>query len=127
MSNFSLEGVIEAEDTLMARLELAGGVSGIFFATNAYGGNSSPHFEIMFEQGTVRYMDKQLWVNGQIVESDDSPVLGKDYWGSGHSRLMKRYYDEQRYFSVLDAENTMKTMFAMYESAKQNGERVTVR
>lgn len=127
MSNFSLEGVIEAEDTLMAQLQLECGVGGIFFATNAYEVNSSPFFEVVFEQGTVRYMDKQLWMGGQVVERDDAPVLGKDYWGSSHGRLMKRYYDEQKYFGVYDAKNTMEAMFAMYESAAHGGVGVQVK
>lgn len=120
MTNYSLEGVIEAEDTLSAYLEFKSGVKGIFFATNAYADNSAPYFEVAFEKGTVRYIDKQLWMNGKILAEDAAPVIGKDYWGSGHSGLMKRYYDEHKYFGVEDARNTMETMFAIYESAKSN-------
>lgn len=126
MSNYSLEGVIEAEDTLMAQLELKNGVKGIFFATNAYGVNSAPFFEVVFEKGTVRYMDKRLWLNGELLAEDEKPSLGKDYWGSGHAGLIRRYYDEGKYFSVFDAENTMKAVFAMYESAKLNGAAVII-
>lgn len=117
MSNFSLSGVIEAEDTLAAYLELEHGVKGVFFASNAYEQDSDPFFEVIFERGTVRYMDKQLWMNGRLLAEDVAPAIGKPYWGSGHARLIKRYYDEQKYFSIYDAKNTMETVFAMYEDA----------
>ena len=126
MFNYSLENVIEAEDTLAAYLNFGEGAKGIFFATNAYGINSAPLFEIVFESGTVRYMDKKLFLDGQVLAEDAAPVIGKAYWGSGHARLLKRYYDEHKYFSVFDAENTMKTMFAMYESAKNGGREMNI-
>jgi len=118
MFNYSLENIIEAEDTLAAYLQFADDVQGIFFATNAYGINSAPLFEVVFEKGTVRYIDKQLWSDGQMLAEDAAPSVGKSYWGSGHARLIKKYYDEQQYFSVYDAKNTMETMFAMYDSAQ---------
>lgn len=121
MFNYSLEDVIEVEDTFTARLNLKSGVKGLFFATNAYAENSAPYFEIIFEKGNARYMDGRLWVNQQLVAEDTAPVIGKAYWGSGHSGLLKRFYDEHQHFSVADVENTMETMFAMYESAKNGG------
>lgn len=126
MFNYSLADAIEVEDTFTATVSFANDVKGIFFATNAYVENSAPFFEILFEKGTARYIDKQLWVNGQMVAEDVNPAIGKDYWGSGHEALMKRYYDGKKYFSVTDACNTMKTMFAMYDSAKAGGKEVAV-
>ncbi len=117
MSNFTLEDTIEVEDTLSAVLELENGVRGIFFATNGYPENSSPFFEVSFENGMARYIDKQLWINGQLATEDTAPATGKSYWGNGHPGLLKRYYDENLYFTVADAKNTMETMFAIYESA----------
>lgn len=119
MCNYSLEDVIEVEDTFTACLEFADGVKGIFFATNAYAQNSDPLFEVVFEKGTARYMDKKLWINGALAEEDTQPSVGKSYWGSSHRILLKRYYDENCYFSVADAKATMETVFAMYESASK--------
>lgn len=124
MCNYSLEDVIEVEDTFTASLKMKNGVKCLFFATNAYAENSAPYFEIIFEKETARYMDGRLWVGQQLVVEDSAPVLGKAYWGSGHKGLLKRYYDEHKYFSVKDIENTMETMFAMYESAGNGGEAV---
>ncbi len=126
MSNDSLEDVIEVEDTLTARLQFASGITGLFYATNGYIDSPSPHFEVVFEKGVVRYIDSVLWVDGEIVARDDAPEIGKSYWGSGHSGLLKRFYDEQKYFTVTDAQNTMETMFAMYESAKYDGKMTVV-
>lgn len=117
MSNFTLEGIIEVEDTCSAILELENGARGVFFATNGYSDNSCPYFEISFEKGIARYIDKQLYVNDELVEQDSKSFAGKNYWGNGHEPLLKRYYDEQKYFSVADAKNTMETLFAIYESA----------
>lgn len=125
MCDDSLEQVIEVEDTVAARLEFASGITGVFYATNGYFKNSTPIFEVAFEKGAALYLDRTLWINGQIVATDDAPEVGKAYWGSGHAGLLKRYYDEQKYFTVKDAENTMETVFAMYDSAKHDG-RVTI-
>ena len=118
MFNYSLKNVIEAEDTLVAYLGFADNVQGIFFATNAYGANSAPLFEIVFEKGVARYMDKQLWIDGRVIAEDVQTLVGKDYWGSGHARLIKQYYDEQKYFTVFEAKNTMETVFEMYKQAR---------
>ena len=125
MSNDSLEQVIEVEDTVTARLEFASGITGVFYATNGYFKNSTPIFEVTFEKGTALYLNRTLWINGQVVATDDAPEVGKTYWGSGHVGLLKRYYDEEKYFTVKDAENTMETVFAMYDSAKHGG-RMTI-
>lgn len=117
MCNHTLKNSIEVEDTLAAHLEFAGGVRGVFFATNGYGENSAPFVEISFEKGAARYLDQKLWVNGKLTAEDIPAAAGKDYWGSGHERLIKRFYDEKEYFSPKDAANTMETMFALYEDA----------
>lgn len=117
MFNYSLDGVIEVEDTVTAYLELEEDVKGIFFATNSYVENSAPFFEVTFEKGTARYMDKKLWINGELLAEDKAASTGKAYWGNSHATLLKRYYDEGKYFTVEDAKVTMETVFAMYESA----------
>lgn len=117
MCNHTLEGMIEVEDSLVSHLELAGGVKAVFFATNGYGENSSPFFEISFEKGVARYLDQKLWVNDRLEAEDSLPTGGKAYWGSGHALLLQKFYEEGKYFSLSDAKNTMETVFAMYEDA----------
>lgn len=123
MANFSLDE-IEVEDTFSAYLSFENSAKGVFFATNAYGENSAPEFEIVFEKGRVRYIDTKLYFNGEIIEKDVKPTEGKAYWGIGHEKLIRLYYDNNKFFSPFDAKNTMQTMFAMYRSAKANGNEI---
>ena len=117
MDNYTLDQ-IEVEDTFSAVLKLKNGEKGIFFATNAYGEDSTPEFEVIFEKGKACYKDGKLFVDGVVLAEDYKPELGKAYWGAGHEALIKRYYDSGEYFSLADVKNTMYTIFAMYESAK---------
>ena len=117
MTNFSVEE-IEVEDTLCAYLTLKNGIKGVFFATNAYGEDSNPEFEVLLEKGTLLYCGGKLYKNGAVIEEDSKPELGKSCWGQGHEALFRKYYDGGEFFSLQYAKNTMHTVFAIYESAK---------
>ena len=119
--NYSLEDVIEVEDTFVAAMELKNGGKGIFFATNAYAESAPPLFEIAFEKGHARYAEGKLFLNGELIAEDSKPEIGKAYWGNGHEALLRHYYDEGQYFHIEDARNTMETMYAMYKSAADGG------
>lgn len=118
IANLSLTDVIEVEDTVSAYLKLKNGAEGIFFATNAYKKDSAPFVEITFEKGTAVYNNGELFVNGEKQSEDTVPQTGKKYWGVGHDLLIKNLYDKNCFFNVYDAENTMKAVFAIYESAE---------
>lgn len=120
-ANYSLDNVIEVEDTVSAYMKFENGAKGILFATNAYGINNAPEIEIVFENKVVRYSDGKLMLDGIVAEEDAKPREGKSYWGCGHEALIKRYYNKNEYFSVSDGENTMNALFAIYESARENG------
>lgn len=126
MANFSLHDIIEVEDTCSAHLQYTNGITGIFFATNAYGANSSPEIEIRFENGIARYIDEKLYVNGELIDQNTITSGEKSYWGTSHSTLIRNYYDYGIYFKITDAKNTMYTLFSMYESAKNGGITVQV-
>lgn len=123
MMNYSLPE-IEVEDTCSAVLQFENGAKGVFFASNAHGGNSPVDFEITFEKGIVRCVDAKLYLNGEAVEQDVLPEGEKRYWGIGHEALCRNYYDNQRYFNPFDVKNTMETVFAMYASARENGKEI---
>lgn len=125
MTNFSLKE-IEVEDTFTAHLSFDG-FAGIFFATNAYATNSSVHIEVAFEKDNIRYIDSKLYLNDELICEDVKAAHGKSYWGSGHALLFKNYYDKGEYFSPHDIKNTMNTMFAMYESAGNNGKSIDIK
>lgn len=120
MTNYSLENVIEVEDTLSAYLKFENGATGIFFATNAYKADPSPDIEIVCEQGVARYTNGKLYINDEFICEDRKIVGEKAYWGAGHESLICNYYDFDTYFTISDAYNTMCSLFAIYESAQKN-------
>ncbi len=126
ISNFSLPD-IEVEDTVSAYLKFRNGKSGLFYATNAYGVNSVPELEITFENGTAYYKNNKLFLNNECIAENLPTKLGKTYWGNGHESLIKNYYDENIFFSPFDVKNTMYTLFAIYDSAKNNAKSVNVK
>ena len=127
MSNFTLEDVIEVEDTASASFVLKDGQRAVMFATNAYGTNKMPEFEAVFEKGILKYENSTLCLDGQEIESDKTVSGEKAYWGIGHKALFRAFYEGNEYFSPLDITNTMYTLFGMYESAKENGKEIVVK
>ncbi len=126
MMNYSLKGVIEAEDTFVAHIGFKSGITGFFLATSSYAVNSPMDIDIVFEKGSVRYMNGKLFVNDEVVASDDVPEGGKKYCGASHTKNLKNFYDKGEYYSIKDAENTMNMLFAMYESAKKGGKEINI-
>lgn len=121
MATYALNDTIEVEDTLSAYFKYTSGVTGVFFGTNAYGANNSPEIEIRFAHGIARYMDDKLYINGEVVCENVTATGEKAYWGTTHGNLVVNFYDHDTYFTLEDAQNTMYTMFAMYDSAKKGG------
>ena len=126
MTNFSLSDVIEVEDTFVASLRMNNDAKAVFFATNSYSSNSSPDIEIVCENGKLHYTDGMLLVNGEIICKDSLVTGEKAYWGKGHEKLFYNLYALDEYFTVFDSENTMKTVYAMYESAKNEGKEIII-
>lgn len=126
LRNSSLKGVIEVEDTAESFMRLKNGGTGVFYATNAYGTNSSVFVELLFEKGTLTYNNKTLIRNGEIIATDNAPVMGKPYWGSGHMGVLDDFYRGTNNFGLKSVENSMNAVFAMYESAKENGKEVFI-
>ncbi|MBQ7985970.1 MAG: Gfo/Idh/MocA family oxidoreductase, partial [Clostridia bacterium] len=127
MSNFTLEDVIEVEDTMSASLILKNGHKAVMFATNGYGKDKAPEFEAVFEKGVIRYENSTLYVDDVPVETDKKRDGKKAYWGMGHKALFKSFYEKNEYFSPRDIKDTMQTLFAMYESAKNGGCEVVIK
>ncbi len=126
MSNKSLKGVIEVEDTVDALFEYENGAKGIFYATNAYSESSPVFLEFRFENALFRYADGKLYKNNELICEDEKNVLGKLYWGAGHERTFVDLYENNKFFSLDDIKNTMQTMFAIYESATKDGCEISV-
>ena len=114
MTNFSLSDVIEVEDTCTAYLKFKSGING---ATNANAENDDMELSVYFEKGTVKCAMDKLFVNGKEICANERTVIGKNYWGNMHEKLIADFYDRNIFFDINSIENTMNTLFAIYESA----------
>ncbi len=98
VSNDSLKGIIEVEDTASVLLELENGVKAVFYATLAFSENSEVFIEITLEKGRLRLEGEKLYSIGndgrlnEITERPDAVYHGQQYWGSGHSVLIDDFY-----------------------------------
>lgn len=126
MSNYSLENIIEVEDTVDAFMRFKNKAVGIFYVTNAYSDNSSVDLEVHFENKHFRYIDGMLLCDGEIVCKDSDGFIGKVYWGIGHVKTLADYYEYGTTFNLSDVKDTMDAMFAAYESAQMNGKPVHI-
>lgn len=120
---------IEVEDTLDALITLKNGARVCFYATNTYVETSPLRFEVVFENVILRYEDKTLYkiVNDdiEIIAKDNMNYHGKPCWGNGHDNVINAFYNNEEYPTICDADSTMKTLFAIYESVNK-GENVIV-
>ncbi len=126
VANFSLPS-IEIEDAVTAYLKFESGVRGIFFATNAYGENTPAEFEAIFEKGRLSYRNNSLYLDNELIKEDTLPEEGKAYWGKSHEKLIENFYDYNKFFTPYDVENTMNTLFAIYDSANNGSVEKVVR
>lgn len=122
MNNFSLNGVIEVEDTATAYIEYENGAKGIFFATNAYAVSSAVEFEVLFEKDCFSVKDGKLYRNGEYICSDSEEYVTKKYWGNGHAKTLYNLYAEGSTLCLNDVKDTLYAMFAIYESAETKNE-----
>jgi predicted dehydrogenase len=128
VSNDSLQGIIECEDTASMRMELENGVTAIFYGTLAHGSNAPVIIEVAFEKGTLRTEGEKLFSieeDGSINEISlkSKEAGGRDYWGSGHPSLIGDFYDAVatgREFSTdaFSGGKAAKIVFAAYRSSE---------
>lgn len=115
---------IEVEDTLDALITLKNGARTCFYATNAYVTDSPFRLEAIFEKGTLKLEDDSLYLyadgNMTKLATNSGNFCGKAYWGSGHQYLTELFYSGGEYPTIFDTENTMRTMFAIYEDARKS-------
>lgn len=129
--NRTLQGVIEVEDTAEATLYRNGKAFIQFYATNGYCENSPFDLEIRMQRATLKYTHNRLFeiTDSGMTElcSNDSAVLGKDYWGNGHARLIHNFYASlsglpQPYTTLADGIHGVRLVDALYQSAKTGKE-----
>lgn len=136
MSNDSLEDVIEVEDTVHAYLTYESGATAVFYATNAYGVNSPPEIELVFEKGKLVMSGDTLY---QVIDdvqtllsSPEANYLGaKSYWGISHSKQIADFYEHlltgrKYWLNGPEGYKAFNLVMDIYESSR-SGKRITYR
>ncbi|MGI6689912.1 MAG: Gfo/Idh/MocA family protein [Christensenellales bacterium] len=128
MANRQLQGVIEVEDTVDARIAFGDAV-GLFTATNAYSTSAPVQIRIDCEQAALTVEDNRLaifWRSGRIerIAFEQPDALGKDYWGSGHAACIADYYramkqSEPAPIGIREVEATVMLMLDMYDQGRR--------
>lgn len=130
-TNRHLKGVIETEDTLEAYIRFESGATAIFYATTAYVTDSPVLVEVACENRLIRFEGDDITVQEkdgakktETLKND--AAIGKSYWGSGHGACIEAFYASlgggDKFMNGLGStENTMRLMFAAYESARTGG------
>ena len=125
MANEHLKGVIEVEDVARLTLEYPD-FTAVFTATTA-GKGSYPVFASYYtDAGIIETRGEALVVNGAETEnSKKSRLSGKAEWGVGHEMLISDFYASIAENKPVSCDfngclNTMITVLAAYESARQN-------
>ena len=123
-----LEYGIEVEDTVSARLEFAGGLPGMFFATNANPQNQSVELWVTTEKACFLLHGavlKRMQPDGQfaVLQRDEPPTGGKFYYGSSHALLIAQFYralegGPRAYTRLADGVYSIRLIQAMLQGAR---------
>ncbi|MDR0426793.1 MAG: Gfo/Idh/MocA family oxidoreductase [Clostridiales bacterium] len=91
--NHSLQGIIETEDTAVLQYTHLG-TKATFFGTNAAGHSFPVELKFITDKRAVTLCGDELFIDGRHIENakTEGEILGKDYWGVGHSILIRAYY-----------------------------------
>jgi UDP-N-acetyl-2-amino-2-deoxyglucuronate dehydrogenase len=115
ISNNSLGGVIEVEDTAEIRMVTNDGKVVLFYGTNAYTENSQVLIDITCENVSLRAEEELTvrWNDGRVETFTEEQATGAHaYWGLDHETLIKDFY--AKYASgekfEIDAEEAIKSL-----------------
>lgn len=129
VSNLSLKGVIEVEDTATGVFQVDDNRRFVITATNAAIDCYPITFHFRSQNHDVTMVGDNIIADGKfVVRSDGKPLYGKDVYGNGHAKLIADFYDclkTGRKFpiGIEEAQNVVKLILAMYRS---HGEKVDV-
>ena len=125
ISNESLQGVIEVEDTAFGIFTVDEGKNFMIHATNAATGNFPVQIMLRCDKDTVELCRNNVVINGELHVTDDGvSTVGKAEWGVGHILLVQDFYDciaTGRKFPLdfEEASKVIRLILGMYAS---NGE-----
>lgn len=134
--NDHLKGIIEVEDTVHALIEYENGVTALFNATTAFDKNMPAMIDIICKRATLRIEGENAYVimMGKVKKlrlKNKESLIGKSYWGSGHSPLIKDFYtciEKNKTFSIdaFEGGKAVREFLAIYKSS-QTDEKVKLK
>lgn len=126
ISNLSLQGVIEVEDTASIVCETEN-TKYTMFATNANSYSFPVHVCIRADEDTIEITENCVIINGEVKEfKPTGKCFGKDVYGTGHQTIIEDFYDcvkEDRPFS-LNGKEAMKVVKMILATYKSNGAKI---
>ena len=129
ISNNSLKGVIEVEDTAFGLFECENGANFVMNATNASKYTFPVQIALATSEHKILIDGQSVFIDGELVDvkCDEIP-LGKECWGAGHAIIIKDFYKklqsgEKFELDFYEAQKVVKLILAMYES---KGEKINV-
>lgn len=130
LSNRTLQGIIEAEDTAELFIEFENGATAQLYATNAAADSYSVEFKARTDAARYEFNTKQVRRNKELmpIEVGDASVDAKSYWGNGHFYLIQEFYrcveaGEKFPVDFAAASVAVRVILAAYQS---NGKRVAI-
>lgn len=94
LSNRTLQGVIEAEDTAELFIEFENGTTAQLYATNGAADNFTVEIKAKTDAARYDFNSNQVYRNKKPVEMEvgNASVDAKSYWGNGHYYLIREFY-----------------------------------
>ncbi len=130
ISNNSLKGVIEVEDTAYGMFTLKNGGNFIINATNSAKFPFPIYYTFRAGSETITLVNDDIIINKQYIsKSDNLEVVGKEVWGVGHVGLIKEFYTclktgKKFPIDFYEGSKVIKLILSMYKS---NGENIEIK
>ncbi len=95
MSNHSLKGIIDVEDSCEGMIEFENGKRANFYATNATSVGDYTSVMLMTKNHRIEICHPHLYLDGRLVEEVENviPDTGKPCYGEGHGTIIGMFYD----------------------------------
>ena len=129
VSNNSLKGTIEVEDTAYGLFEEADGSRFVINATNTATFSFPISLAFHADKETAQLIGDNIILNGKFLTlSDGLPLFGKAVWGTGHRDLIDNFYTciaNRDPFSIgfEEASHAVRLLLSMYKS---EGEKIQI-
>ncbi len=94
ITNHSLRGVVEVEDTAELYMEMEGGKKAQLYATNASTMNFPLQICLHTDKSRIEIKNNDIYINNIKIDlnKDEIDIVAKEYWGNGHYRLIEDFY-----------------------------------